>query len=114
MEETRCWFGPPDHIRLKGVRQTGATGISPGFVEAAVGQVVSKRRSMRRTRRGAHLMLRAKTRVLDGEPEDAIRRRWPGVRPPPNAAVAERGGSSAWTPARPRCPVLGYTPASPT
>lgn len=106
MEETRCRFGPSDHIRLKEVRRTGATGISTGFVETAVGQVVSKRRPMRWTRRGAHLMLQARTRVLDSGLEDAIRRRWPGFRPPPRS----RKGAARLLGLPPGhvAPVLGY------
>lgn len=68
-----------------GERHRAGERISTGFVESAVNQVVSKRfskrQSMRWTQRGAHLTLQARTRVLNGELEDAFRRRWPGFQP---------------------------------
>ena len=68
-----------------GERHRAGERISTGFVESAVNQVVSKRfskkQSMRWTQAGAHLALQARTRVLNGELDDAFRRRWPGFRP---------------------------------
>jgi hypothetical protein len=67
-----------------GERFRAGERISSGFVESAINQVVSKRfskrQSMRWTRRGAHLTLQTRTRVLNGELEGAFRRRWPGFR----------------------------------
>ncbi|MCB4824573.1 ISKra4 family transposase [Roseicella aerolata] len=77
-----------------GERHRAGERISTGFVESAVNQIVSKRfskrQSMRWTQRGAHLTLQARTRVLNGELEDAFRRRWPAFRlSPPPASAAE-------------------------
>jgi len=51
--------------------------ISTGFVESTVNQVVSKRmvkkQQMQWTKRGAHLLLQIRTRVLNGEWEAAFR-----------------------------------------
>ena len=67
-----------------GERYRASERISSGFVESAINQVVakrfSKRQSMRWTKRGAHLALQTRTRVLNGELEGAFRRRWPGFR----------------------------------
>lgn len=67
-----------------GERFRAGERISSGFVESAINQIVakrfSKRQSMRWTRRGAHLALQTRTRVLNGELEGAFRRRWPGFR----------------------------------
>lgn len=67
-----------------GERYRAGERISSGFVESAINQVVakrfSKRQSMRWTRRGAHLQLQTRTRVLNGELEDVFRQRWPGFR----------------------------------
>ena len=54
----------------------------------------SKKQSMRWTQVGAHLALQARTRVLNGELEDAFRRRWPGFQPPPKAGPDEARNSS--------------------
>ena len=76
-----------------GERHRAGERISTGFVESAVNQVVSKRfskkQSMRWTQAGAHLALQARTRVLNGELEDAFRRRWPGFQPIPKAEPGE-------------------------
>lgn len=67
-----------------GERHRAGERISSGFVESAINQVVakrfSKRQSMRSTRRGAHLALQTRARVLNGDLEDAFRRRWPEFR----------------------------------
>ena len=59
--------------------------IASGFVESAVNQVVSKRMVKRQqmgwTKRGAHLLLQIRTRVLNEEWEDTFRRWYPGFRP---------------------------------
>lgn len=68
-----------------GERYRAGERISSGFVESAINQVVakrfSKRQSMRWTRRGAHLQLQTRTRVLNGELEDVFRKRWSAFRP---------------------------------
>ncbi len=67
-----------------GERFRAGERISSGFVESAINQVVakrfSKRQSMRWTRRGAHLTLQTRTRVLNNDLDVAFRRRWPGFR----------------------------------
>lgn len=82
-----------------GERHRAGERISTGFVESAVNQVVSKRfskrQSMRWTQRGAHLMLQTRTRVLNGELEDAFRRRWPAFRPPARTGATEESSSFA-------------------
>jgi hypothetical protein len=66
--------------------------ISTGFVESTVNQVVSKRmvkkQQMQWTKRGAHLLLQIRTRVLNNEWEETFRTWYPGFRvyPPPVAA----------------------------
>jgi hypothetical protein len=55
--------------------------ISTGFVESAINQVVSqrmvKKQQMGRSRRGAHLLLQIRTRVLDEERENTFRTWYP-------------------------------------
>lgn len=52
--------------------------ISTAFVESTVNQVISKRmvksQQMRWSRRGAHLLLQVRTRVLDEELRDTFKR----------------------------------------
>lgn len=54
-----------------GDRYRNGERISTGFVESTVNQVVSqrmvKKQQMRWSRKGAHLLLQVRTRVLDGE-----------------------------------------------
>lgn len=75
-----------------GERHRAGERISTGFAESAVNQIVakrfSKRQSMRWTQCGAHLALQARTRVLNGELEDAFRKRWPAFRPLPSPVPA--------------------------
>ena len=70
------------HIPNYGERYRNGEPISTGFVESAVNQVVSKRfakrQQMQWTRRGAHLLLQARTRVLDGELAPRFREWYPG------------------------------------
>jgi hypothetical protein len=58
--------------------------ISTGFVESTVNQVVSKRmvkkQQMQWTKRGAHLLLQIRTRVLNDEWEATFRTWYPGFR----------------------------------
>jgi hypothetical protein len=69
-----------------GERYRTGERIRPGFVEATVNQVVSKRRvkqqQMRWSQRGAPLLLHMRPRVLQGAWEDVFRRWSPGVRAP--------------------------------
>jgi len=57
--------------------------ISTAFVESAVNQIISKRfvkkQQMRWTKRGAHLLLQIRTRVLDDGLHELFRRWYPGM-----------------------------------
>jgi hypothetical protein len=67
-----------------GERYRHGERISTGFVESTVNQVVSKRmvkkQQMQWSKRGAHLLLQVRTRVLNGEWEDTFRTWYPGFR----------------------------------
>jgi hypothetical protein len=67
-----------------GERFRAGERISTGFVESAVNQIVDKRfdkhQSMRWTPRDAHLFLQTRTRVLSGDLDQLIRRRYPTFR----------------------------------
>ena len=67
-----------------GERFRAGERISTGFVEPAVNQIVDKRfdkrQSMRWTPRRAHLLLQTRTRVLNGDLDQFIRRRYPAFR----------------------------------
>jgi hypothetical protein len=67
-----------------GERYRHGERISMGFVESTVNQVVSKRmvkkQQMQWSKRGAHLLLQVRTRVLNGEWEDTFRTWYPGFR----------------------------------
>jgi hypothetical protein len=67
-----------------GERYRQGERISTGFVESTVNQVVSKRmvkkQQMRWSKRGTHLLLQIRTRVLNGEWEDTFRTWYPGFR----------------------------------
>jgi hypothetical protein len=75
-----------------GERYRHGERISTGFVESTVNQVVSKRmvkkQQMQWSKRGAHLLLQIRTRVLNGEWEATFRTWYPGFRShtPPLAA----------------------------
>ena len=72
------------HIVNYGERFRAGERISTGFVESAINQIVDtrmdKRQSMRWTPRGAHLLLQTRTRVLNGDLDQLIRRRHPAFR----------------------------------
>jgi hypothetical protein len=72
------------HIVNYGERFRAGERISTAFVESAVNQIVDKRfdkrQSMRWTPRGAHLLLQTHTRVLNGDLDQLIRRRYPASR----------------------------------
>jgi hypothetical protein len=57
--------------------------ISTSFVESAVNQVISKRmvklQQMRWTKRGAHLLLQVRTRVLNDDLRNTFRNWYPGL-----------------------------------
>ena len=57
--------------------------ISTAFVESAVNQIVSKRmvkqQQMRWSKRGAHLLLQVRTRVLNDELRNTFRNWYPGL-----------------------------------
>jgi hypothetical protein len=67
-----------------GERYQHGERISTGFVESTVNQVVSKRmvkkQQMQWSKRGAHLLLQIRTRVLNGDWEDTFRTWYPGFR----------------------------------
>jgi hypothetical protein len=67
-----------------GERYRHGERISTGFVESTVNQVVSKRmvkkQQMQWSKRGAHLLLQIRTRVLNGEWEDTFRTWYPSFR----------------------------------
>ncbi|MGH9764668.1 MAG: ISKra4 family transposase, partial [Blastocatellia bacterium] len=73
------------YIPNYGERYRNGEPISTAFVESAVNQVVSKRmakkQQMQWSRKGAHLLLQVRTRVLNGEWEDVFREWYPGFRP---------------------------------
>ena len=56
--------------------------VSTGFVESAVNQVLAKclvkRQQMQWTKKGAHLLVQARTKVLNEEWEDCLRQQYPG------------------------------------
>jgi hypothetical protein len=78
------------NIVYYGERFRAGERISTGFVESTVNQIIDKRmdkrQSMRWTPRGAHLLLQARTRVLNDDLDQLIRCRYPAFRP----VVAER------------------------
>jgi hypothetical protein len=67
-----------------GERYRHGERISTGFAASTVNQVVSKRmvkkQQMQWSKRGAHLLLQIRTRVLNGEWEDTFRTWYPGFR----------------------------------
>ena len=73
-----------------GERYRQGETISTAFVESTINQVVSRRfvkkQQMHWTRRGAHLLLQTRTKVLNAELEDVFRRWYPLFRIHANAA----------------------------
>lgn len=65
--------------------------LSTGFVESTVYQVISKRfvkrQRMQWTKKGAHLLVQARTKVLNEEWGDCFRQRYPGFRQDPEQPV---------------------------
>ena len=66
---------------VDGQISTGFVESAINFVESAINQVVSqrmvKKQQMGRSRRGAHLLLQIRTRVLDEERENTFRTWYP-------------------------------------
>ena len=58
--------------------------VSTGFVESAVNQVLAKRmvkrQQMQWTKKGAHLLVKARTKVLNEDRENCFRQQYPGFR----------------------------------
>ena len=73
-------------------RQRYGERVSTGFVESAVNQVLSKRmvkrQQMQWTRKGAHLLVQARTKVLNEEWEGCFRQQYPGFRSVPTEPLA--------------------------
>jgi len=65
-------------------RQRYGERVSTGFVESAVNQVLAKRlvklQQMQWTKKGAHLLVQARTKVLNEEWEECFRQQYPGFR----------------------------------
>ena len=80
------------HIVNYGERFRAGERISTGFVESAINQIVDKRfdkrQSMRWTPRGAHLLLQTRTRVINGDLDQLVRRRYPAFRKSAATATA--------------------------
>jgi len=72
------------HIVNYGERFRAGERISTGFVESAINQIVDKRfdkrQSMRWTPRGAHQLLQTRTRALNNDLDQLIRRCYPAFR----------------------------------
>jgi hypothetical protein len=72
------------HIVNYGERFRAGERISTGFGESAINQIVDKRfdkrQSMRWTPRGAHLLLQTRTRVVNNDLDQLIRRCYPAFR----------------------------------
>ena len=64
-----------------GERYRNGERISTGFVESTVNQVISKRmvkkQQMRWSKKGAHLLLQVRTKVIDGDWRKAFERWYP-------------------------------------
>ena len=89
MEKAVREFG--DYIRANrefipnyGDRWRNRERIATGFVESTVNQVIAKRmvkkQQMRWTKRGAHLLLQVRTRVLNEEYRETFSGWYPGMR----------------------------------
>ena len=91
MPET-CLERNREFVPNYGERYRNGEKIASGFVESAINQVVSKRmvkkQQMGWSRRGAHLLLQIRTRVLDEEWENTFRRWYPDFRPQGQAKKA--------------------------
>ena len=67
-----------------GERWRNEEAIATGFLESAVNQIVSKRfakrQQMQWTKKGAHLLLQTRTRVLDNRLAETFQKWYPGFR----------------------------------
>jgi hypothetical protein len=77
-----------------GERYRQGETISTAFVESTINQVVSRRfvkkQQMQWTLRGAHLLLQARTKVLNDELEEVFRRWFPRFRPKAQTTGSEQ------------------------
>ena len=68
-------------------RQCYGARVSTGFVASAVNQVLAKRLVKRQQRqwpkKGAYLLVQARTKVLNEEWDECLRQQYPGFRPLP-------------------------------
>jgi hypothetical protein len=68
-----------------GERYPNGEKISTGFVESTVNQLISKRfvkkQQMKWSRRGAHLLMQVRVKVVDEELQDIFRRWYPAMSP---------------------------------
>ena len=80
-----------------GERYRQGETISTAFVESTINQVVSRRfvkkQQMQWTLRGAHLLLQARTKVLNDELDEVFRRWYPRFHPQPQMTAPERKAS---------------------
>ena len=81
-----------EYIPNYGDRWRNQERISTGFVESTVNQVIAKRfvkkQQMRWTKRGAHLLLQIRTRVLNGEWGATVCGWYPGLKVQAEAVAA--------------------------
>ena len=81
--------------------------VSTGFVESAINTVVGKRfgkrQQIRWSKGGAHLMLQARTRTLDGTLRGKFEQWYPGLKAGDRSVEAEQRMPRSWA----SCPVHG-------
>ena len=84
-ESIRAWRGAgPAHMEVSKEICHYGERISTGFVESAINTVVGKRfgkrQQMQWSKSGAHLMLQARTRTLDGTLRGKFEQWYPGLK----------------------------------
>ena len=90
----RLWEEPkaPDFV-LEIASESYGERVSTGFVESAINTVVGKRfgkrQQMQWSKPGAHLMLQARTRTLDGTLREKFEQWYPGLKDADRSAEAE-------------------------
>jgi hypothetical protein len=76
----------PGGQRRQSERQRYGERVSTGFVESAVNQLLAKRmvkrQQMQWTKKGAHLLVQARAKVLNEDWEDCFRQQYPCQRHP--------------------------------
>ena len=91
-EFSTCIHRNRDFIPNYDERYRHNEAISTGFVESTVNQVISKRfvkkQQMQWTPRGAHLLLQTRTKLLNGDLEETLRRWYPAFRSKTEAKAA--------------------------